>query len=270
MADAETEKLPTGSRLWRALYEIVRATTGKRLQVRVRFLDVTAFGGDFEASSVAARRIVPPVFDLVEHAPGRTLVTVLGLEYRSVDRLSPYDELSVSLPVKYRGVAEEHARGRFVFQMPVTTEEARWGGVELYGFPKIVANVRATREGDTRMCKLSVEGRHVLTLRAHENLVSHEHERFRLFTIRDDERVVESFFDLDGDVARSDVPGGATLELGDHPIADQLRRLDIATSSLTHLVVPRALGELSKGHVIGRVPREARVAHRAPEPLAVG
>jgi hypothetical protein len=261
MAEAATAH--GGSRLWRRLYRVVRATTGRRLTSRNRFLDSAAFGGDFEARSDAARRIVPAAFEIIEHAPGRTLISVLALDHHSVDRLSPYRALAITLPVRYR----DAAHGSFAISMPVTTEEARWTNAELYGLPSFVASVRAEREHETWVASLSVEGAHVLTLRVAEHPVSPAHERIELLGVRDDRRIIGSRFTLRGEAARSDLPGGATLELGDHPLADPLRRLEVSTESCSHLLYPHVLGELSKARVFGRVPREKGSATRAPRPV---
>jgi hypothetical protein len=251
-----------GSDLWRAMYALVRRLTGVRLQARVRFLDVGVVGGEFEASSFAARRIVPPaIFDLVEHEAGRVAVSILALDHRRIDRMSPYRELVLALPVRYRAPKKGEQEGHFVFQMPVTTEEARWGGVELYGFPKILADVRLEREGRAHVCTLTHDQQHALTLRVREEATaSPSRELLRSFTLRDDRRVIGSTFDIRGERERCELPGGATLMLGEHPIADQLRRLEISSESRSHFVMPHAYAVLSKGRVLGRVPREGMLA----------
>jgi len=262
---AEGPTVRGGSRLRRRLYRLVRATTGLRISARIRYLDSSAFGGDFEARSDVARRIVPAPLEIIEHAPGRTLVTVLALDHRRIDRLSPHRELAITLPVRYGG--EPH--GSFAIAVLVTTEEARWSSVELYGFPSLVANVRAEREHEAWISRVSIEGRHVLTLAVHEQPISPAHERVELLGIRDDRRVVEARLAVSGEAARSDLPGGATLELGDHPLADPLRRLEVSGESCAHLLYPHALGELSKPRALGRVPRDAVIATRGLAPAVL-
>lgn len=258
-----TEAPAGGSLSWRRLYRIVRATTGWRLSARVRFLDLSAFGATFDARSDPARRAVPEPFELIEHAPGRTLLTALAFDAHIVDRLAPHRALALTLPVRYRG-----ARGSFPIRVPVTTDEARWTGVELYGFPAFVANVREERDLDTHIARLSIEGRPVLTLRVGEQPVADDHARVRLLSIRDDARVVGSTLRIDGEAARSDVSGGATLSPGDHPLADLLRELDVATESRSQFVFPHAMAVLSRARILGRAARpidEARPALR-PSP----
>ena len=259
---AEGPTVRGGSRLRRRLYRLVRATTGFRISARIRYLDSSAFGGDFEARSDAARRIIPAPLEIVEHEPGRTLVTMLAFDHRRIDRLSPHRGLAITLPVRYGG--EPH--GSFAIAVLVTTEEARWRGFELYGFPSVVANVRAEREHAAWISRVSVEGRHVLTLTVHEQPVAPAHERVALLGIRDDRRVVEARLAVAGEAARSDLSGGATLELGEHPLADPLRRVEVSGVSCAHLLYPHALGELSKPRALGRVPRDAVIATRGLAP----
>lgn len=262
---AEAPIVHGGSRLRRRLYRLVRATTGLRLSTRLRYLDSSVFGADFEARSDAARRIVPAPLEILEHAPGRTLVTMLAFDHRSIDHLSPHRGLAITLPVRYGG--EPH--GRFAFAFVVTTEEARWSAVELYGFPSVIANVRTEREHEAWIARVSVDGRHVLTLTVHEQPISPAHERVELLGIRDDRRLMEARLAISGEAARSDLPGGATLALGDHPLADPLRRLEVSGESCAHTLYPHALGALSKPRALGRVPRDAVIAGRGLAPTVL-
>jgi len=260
---AERGDVRGGSRLWRRMYRLVRATTGHRLSKRIRYLDMSAFGGVFEARSDAARRLIPSPFELVEDG-GRTSVTVLALDYRIVDHLSPHQELVVSLPVRHR--KRDETSGSLPILMAVTTEEARWTYAELHGFPAIVGNVREERALDTRVARLSVEGRHALTLAVHEEPIAPSEERMVLLGNRDDRRVVATTFRIHGEAARSDVPGVAALELSDHPLVEPLRRIELASESRSSLFFPYAMASSSKARVIGRVPRAHPFSHRAPQP----
>ncbi len=59
-----------------------------------------------------------------------------------------------------------------------------------------------------------------------------------LFTIRGNE-VIESRFDMEGAVGDAERPGGVTLELGYHAIADQLRALELVAESGRAFYAPR-------------------------------
>lgn len=253
------------SPLWRRMYRLVRATTGLRLRARIRYLDMSAFGGVFDARSDAARHMIPSPFELLEDEPGRTSVTVWAFDYRMVDPLSPHQELMAALPVRHR--KRQEIRGSFPILTVVTTEEARWTKHELNGFPAVVGNVRQERALDIQMARLSVDGRRVLTLAVPEEPIAPSAEHVALLAVRNDHRVVASTFHVEGEAARSEVPGTAALELSDHPLVLPLRRMDIATESRTSLFFPHALGSLSKARVLGRVPRAIPFLQPSAEPL---
>ncbi len=234
------------------LYRAVLATTGRRLQVPIRFRALEAFGGQFDASAEAARRVLArEELDVIEHAPGRTSVRVLALDYRDIDLLAPYRELAIALPVRYRDADHDDVEGSFVLQMPVTTEEARWGGVELYGFPKILASVQMASEDGTRVATIHADRRRVLTLRVDETEGAEGRACFHNYTVRGDHQLVESTFEIEGEIAMDE--GRATIELGDHPIAAQLRRMEIDTDAKTRLYIPCAPAVLSRGRPLAHV-----------------
>lgn len=254
---------PRAGRILRVGSRLIHALTGRRPQLSVRFLDLGLFGGEFAANADVVRHRIPDVFDLVEHEPGRTAISVLALDYRSIDLLAPYREVAISVPVRYAG-----EDGELVLEMPVTSEEARWGGVQAYGYPKIVADIGLSMEDGTRACRVSAGGMHVLTLRA-PLMPRADRTAFhvRSFNVRDDERVIGSRFDAQGAIGRSEVPGGASIELGGHPIAVKLRALGISAISLGNVDGPHLRAVLSKGEELGIAARPSVAASpRRPSP----
>ena len=186
-------------RIARPIYHAVLATTGRRLATAVHFRSLEAFGGQFDADAEAARRVMArPELDVVEHEPGRTSVRVMALDYHDVDLLARYREVAIALPVRYRDADHDDEEGSFVLQMPVTSEEARWGGVEVYGFPKFVAAIELARDGRTRVATVRAGGAHVLTLRVDSLESAQGQASFHNYTVRGDHQLVESRFDLDG------------------------------------------------------------------------
>ncbi len=245
-------------RIARPIYHAILATTGRRLATAVHFRSLEAFGGQFDADAEAARRVLArPELDVVEHEPGRTSVRVMALDYHDVDLLAPYREVAIALPVRYRDADHDDEEGSFVLQMPVTSEEARWGGVEVYGFPKFVAAIELARDGRTRVATVRAGGAHVLTLRVDSLESAQGQASFHNYTVRGDHQLVESRFEIDGELALGE--GHATLELGAHAIADELRRMGIETRARTAFSVPCASAVLSRGRAVGHV------AHGEPE-----
>lgn len=75
-------------------------------------------------------------------------------EYRKTDA-DPYNEVSIAIMATFQqrqipGVtlavqAMRHRFTSYVWHLPVTTERARVGGVELFGYPKFIADISFER-----------------------------------------------------------------------------------------------------------------------------
>jgi hypothetical protein len=187
----------------------------------------------------------------------RTLVLVSAFRYRVVTWAGPDGTSGTLLPyaevVVAAQVTEGPSRrvlpllqgrtGMFVLQMPVTTGQAVAGGREFFGLPKFLADMDFTETGTSRSVRVSEQGRDLLTL-----------------TVRPGGRPRQSRMDScmfsahRGELLRTVAPmwsigqtrwgsASATLELGEHPVADQLRGLGISPSpiSATSLVRHRSV-----------------------------
>jgi hypothetical protein len=72
---------------------------------------------------------------------GRTICALLIADYRSMS-IGPYREMVVMAPVKYKGEARPPVtRGVFVHEIAVTSEVSRLTGIEVWGFPKYLADI---------------------------------------------------------------------------------------------------------------------------------
>lgn len=195
----------------------------------------TMTGALFVASADAAERLVPPALTPVRVTPARTLVLLLTVEYRRVDRnqFDPYDEVGIFVPVVPEGIGLSRAildgrLGGYTWQLPVTTEPARALG-ECWQFPKRVADITVTDGGDRRRTTLTVDG---------ERVITSEIRRPRTVPVRLSTR---SYTDGDGTVRQVPVGidgrggvalGSSHVDLGAHAWADQLRVLGVDSGGL--------------------------------------
>ncbi|RBY79550.1 hypothetical protein DQ238_10155 [Geodermatophilus sp. TF02-6] len=197
---------------------------------------------------------------------GRALVSVAAFRYRAVTTaddppqlLAPYGELSVAavvtlgpaprlLPVLRRRLS------LFVLHLPVTTAEARDAGAALWGFPKFVADLDFAEERTARRVTLAEAGATVLTLTVRG--------RGPVLT---DRRPAVMYTELGGQLLETVVPmagrlrvafgaDAGRLQLGDHPVAEQLRRLDVAPAPLAVFDHLDHRSLLPAGRPIGPVP----------------
>lgn len=177
----------------------------------------------FTASTNKVRSYVPhPDMHPVEIFPGRCLLSFTAFEYRKTD-LDPYNEFSL-----------------YVWHLPVTTETARVGGVEFFGYLKFIADIEFTRSGDKLRCDLSEKGSRILSMEG-KMLPTEPGKRLRYIT-----------YSLNGGVplvtnicvnplqfAQSRASDAVSLEIdGDHPIAKELQEIDISDTPTAYQYSP--------------------------------
>ena len=113
----------------------------------------------------------------------------------------------------------------FVLHLPVTTIEARDSGIAGWGFPKFVADMDFTDAPGSRRVVLSEGGSPILTLTVRPR-----------GPVLAERRPIVSYTVLQGELLETVVPvlghmqarlGGGEMLLGDHEVAQRLRRLQI-------------------------------------------
>ena len=122
------------------------------------------------------RELLPDVFDM----PDEPLVWVFVTDYYKMDKATePYKEAALYLLSKYEGKKAWHC-----LTMPVTTEAARYGGVEYLGFPKIIGDISFERNEPGYKGILKLNNQTVMTLH-HDTqgraVTAQEEERFKEF-----------------------------------------------------------------------------------------
>lgn len=175
---------------------------GHPLKVPIFYRDASAVTAIFPAHAGKLQRLLPrDELRVAPLAPGVGAVGVTFFDYRDTD-IGPYLEMGVAIPVVYgqrpvplATVARQMRTGTlhaWVQQLPVTTEIARVGGVDLYGYPKILADIDFETRDDRFHTELRVEGRRVLALDGGvpEGELSDVPQRYVTYAMRDG-RLVE-------------------------------------------------------------------------------
>jgi len=176
------------------------------------------------------------------------LVAFTAFEYRRTD-IDPYNEFSISIPITFRkmsipvlsvlGMAARRYFTAYVWQLPVTTERARRGGVDMYGYPKFLADITFRKEGGMLACDLSEGGASILTLKG--KLLKTRKEkvnRFKTFSMKDGVPLVANVYMNPIEFGLSVLPGAASLTLGGHRISQQLRELNLSASPIFFQYMP--------------------------------
>ena len=174
----------------------------------------------------AARRIVPPEFEPDEVAPGKTQLCIVMVDYRDND-LGDYDEVGIIFFVRPKGQPEAEV-GSYIHHLPVNQSFTQQAGLEIWGFPKTVEEIDFSTHADSATCRLSMSGQHVLTLTLPRGGDGETPDTPALgYTLLEGapHRIAFSR----GGRRESTTPGGdgVSLELGSHPIADELRSLGL-------------------------------------------
>ncbi len=200
-----------------------------------------------------ARELLPgPELDVVELLPGRAILTVSCVDYIEND-LGRYNEISLTFFVRERGQSPsvpyvgslaDLMRGRlatYIHRLPVTTTLSREAGCRIWGFPKVLHDIRFRTKGNRYQCAWDADGKQVFRFSVRKGGKR---------TMPDSELKTYSY--IDGVLHRTRFVqgvdemgmrlGGAKIELGDHPVADELRELGLPKRALMSMWMGRMHG----------------------------
>jgi hypothetical protein len=213
---------------------------GGRIRFPIRYYDGDTIQASFLAPVDNVRAILPSEkLAPIQPVPGMAAVTMAGMTYRRVEGMEPYNEFGVMVACSY-GTAEDQPAlpGAFVSHLPVTTEQARWGGVEIYGFPKFVAEIDFEDLEGAQRCRVHADGKEILTLQV--NVLPTERRTWEgwAYTVKGGQ-LVRTHLQYQGELGASQQRGGATCTLGDHPMAKELRALGMDRISVEHRYLRR-------------------------------
>lgn len=225
-----------GSPFFEGVEQVDATLIGEPARLPIFYYDGTAQTAVFPAKLGALRKWLPdPRFVPARLAPGLGAVGVSCFEYRDTD-IGPYNELAITVVLNNPPFAA-NLPGRallsglrskqlhaWVQHLPVTTEIARVGGVDLYNYPKFIASIDFEERGPRRTCRLGEGGEHILTIDGPQ-IPTPDSRQLQLFShIWMDRQPQESEFKLNVIAGgRSLGRAVARLELGPrHPIAREL------------------------------------------------
>jgi len=221
-------------------YEVLGRTLGLPVVVR----RAAQWGVQYLVPAAAAQRIVEPTgLEVTGPLPGRALVALAVCRYDDTD-LDAYHEVAVSFVVRShdapRGATtaqrlREFATGgigAYIHRLPVDQEFTCAAGRDVWGYPKWITTIDidvpdpGSGRGTGTTVRLVDEGVHALTLTmAAGGPIRLPSQAPPSYSFRDGVlRRTEWTTAADGVSGRF---GGATLVLGDHPMADELRTLGL-------------------------------------------
>jgi hypothetical protein len=224
-------------------------STGARIGLPVRYYEWSGVMAHFPAPAAALRRLLPTSrLRPAELFPGTGIVTMAAMEYRRIADVEPYSEFGIMVPVLYDPrlrvpglpVFAPHRFKRFglyVHHLPVTTQAAYDFGVEIWGYPKFVAEISFEETERVRRCRLRADGKQIATLEVVKSRTAARALDLFSYTIKDG-RLLHTRVEAQGQMASARFRGGAYCDLGDHPIAEELRGVGMGRSAVERLYAP--------------------------------
>jgi Acetoacetate decarboxylase (ADC) len=205
----------------------------------------------YTASTRKARKLLPhPAMNPIEMFPGRCLVAFSAFEYRKPD-IDPYNEFSIAFLITFgerqipgMTVLRQMARRCFTaytWQLPVTTEMARFLGIELYGYPKFLADITFDKGEEWIECRLSEKGEEILTLKGKVLPTSKgKGMTYATYSVIDQIPVKANMVTNPLEYAQTWNRRAATLTIGaNHPVSKTLREIDLSPNPVMYQFSPR-------------------------------
>lgn len=220
------------------------------VRLPIFYYDNTALTAIYTASTVTLRKLLPaPELHPVELFPGRCLVALSAFAYRKTD-IDPYNEFSITALISYGkraipGVTSAVAVVRnefdaYILHLPVTSERARRGGLEMAGYPKFLADISFTSENGSTRCTVSEKGRRILTLTGAQMPTARgKLTKYRLHTRKNGIPLRANLYL--NPLQYRQVRGGNAAHLDLHPghaIADELREMQLSKQPVLYQYMP--------------------------------
>lgn len=203
---------------------------GQTVRIPAVVRDASSGTAMYMVDAAPAQALIPDAFEVVEAAPGKTQATIVIVDYRDND-LGDYDEVGIVFFVRPKGQPDAEM-GSYIYKLPVNQSFTCEAGFKIWGFPKTVEEIDFSYADDSATCRLVMNKQHVLTLtvpRGGDGTT--EDASATGYTIIEGIPHRNEF--SRGGSGEQTVPGGdgVRLELGDHPLADELRSLGLDSAT---------------------------------------
>ncbi|MCF8586982.1 acetoacetate decarboxylase family protein [Gordonia liuliyuniae] len=221
---------------------------GTRVSMPVHIRSARCFVAGFTASESAVRSAIASRGDVelapLRVRPGRAMCMLVFVDYVDGD-LGPYNEFGVCFlvqdpdraapsPLRALGSLVKGDAHALIHELPVDGEFTLAAGRGIWGFPKVLADFDVDHDSATKTGRVSQEGKLIVDLAVRRGIGVPDSTS---------EAVLQSYAQLDAVTRRTPWRltsttgtrtriGGATLRLGDHPMADELRRLQLSRHAL--------------------------------------
>ena len=230
--------------LLRAFWNLMFSITGIDVSFDAKYKDWSFYLIELRANYqgvkelLAERNLIPK-----EIVSGETRLQIVGCEMRAVQIAGPYNEVSIQVPVN---PLDDSSGDKFAHLfLPVSTEVARWPGVDIYGFPKFVAKIDFASSENQFACKLAIQDEAILEFGLDNKIGTKKQERWEYYGNRN-RRIIKTVFDFEGMIGEWASKQNANFLLGRHVIADTLRELVLSDQVVRTMIGQNLSGVLRK------------------------
>lgn len=226
---------------------------GRKVAMPVQVRTATAFMAMFSVPTAPAQALIADSgLEILQYRPGHGLCTLVFVDYVDGD-LGPYNEFGVCFLVhdhnRRGGTVLQDLRelgsggaGALIHRLPVDGDFTLAAGRGIWGFPKILADFDADHRSATKRASVSADDRLIAELTVARGIpVPGAGATASVAAYSSLEAVTRrTSWDMNPSGMRTRI-GGATLRLGTHPIADELRSLGLPKRAL----VSSSIGNLA-------------------------
>jgi hypothetical protein len=241
---------------------------GRTISLPVEVRKAAQWGVQYLVPAKAAQRIVDPTgLEVTGPLPGKALMALAVCRYDDTD-LDSYHEVAVSFVVRPHDAPPNPsaldrlrefgsgAIGAYIHRLPVDQEFTCAAGRDIWGYPKWISTIDIDesepgdrRSGSGTTVRLVDAGTHVLTLTltggGPVKLPSHAPPSYSF----GDGVLRRTRWEMSSEGVAGR-PGGATLVLGDHPMADELRSLGLPKRALFSSSAAQMRATFGKAEVV--------------------
>lgn len=224
-------------------------TASGPITVPILYHDASAMWVYFSAPIHKVRSILPSNrLKPISLGNGKALYGVVCFEYRET-AIGSYNEVGIGVPCRLDPLIDIPLLpalfnrffnvGFYVQYLPVTTQIAYDAGVDIWGLPKFLAHIMFENSRRGRRCSLHADSTEILTLEVSlpDSVLKQDTYDFHTFSVKGPS-LLKTPVQTVGHFWASRNAESAQLHLGTHPIAEQIRELQLDTKPLKTIIYP--------------------------------
>jgi hypothetical protein len=225
---------------------------GEEAKLPIFYYDASCISGVFFAKVDKLKKFLPRKdYHPLRIAPGIGTIAINCFTYHDTD-IRPYNELSISIPLSFKkrtivpsaGLLSCLIRNEFhayIHHLPVTTKIALDAGVDIYNYPKFIAEIDFSDEQNRTLINLKEEEEFILQIEA-DKIPANTQKTIRYVTypVKDNSAQHADILMNAQQFGQSFNPNSMKIKLGKtHKISNELRNALIGSRPLLYQYIPK-------------------------------